>query len=68
MDRLPTTIKQHMYEYGRTYKVKFGKVLKQMTAHCLIVTNASNHGVIVIAIVKCVQLVLNTAIKCFTMK
>ena len=36
MDRLPTTIIQHMYEYDSIYKVRFGKVVKQLSAHCFI--------------------------------
>ena len=35
MDKLPNII-QHIYEYDNTYKEKFDKVLKQLTAHCLI--------------------------------
>ena len=36
MDKLPSTITQHIYGYGNTYKIKFDKVLKQMMAHCFI--------------------------------
>ena len=36
MDKLPSTIIQHIYEYDSTYKIKFDKVLKQMMAHCFI--------------------------------
>ena len=36
MDKLPSNIIQHMYEYDNTYKEKFDKVLKQLTAHCFI--------------------------------
>ena len=36
MGKLPSTIIQHIYEYDYTYKIKFGKVLKQLTAHCFI--------------------------------
>ena len=36
MDKLPSTIIQHIYEYDNTYKIKFDKVLKQLTAHCFI--------------------------------
>ena len=36
MDKLPSTIAQHIYEYANTYKIKFGKVLKQMMAHIFI--------------------------------
>ena len=36
MEQLPTTIIQHVYQYDSTYRVKFDKVLKQMTAHCFI--------------------------------
>ena len=36
MDKLPSTITQHIYEYGNTYEIKFGKVLKQLSAHCFI--------------------------------
>ena len=31
----PTAI-QHIYEYDSTYKIKFAKVLKQLSAHCFI--------------------------------
>ena len=36
MDKLPSNIIQHIYEYDNTYKDKFDKVLKQLTAHCFI--------------------------------
>ena len=36
MDKLPSTITQHSYEYVNTYKIKFDKVLKQLSAHCFI--------------------------------
>ena len=36
MDKLPSTIVQHIYEYDNTYNIKFDKVLKQLTAHCCI--------------------------------
>ena len=36
MDKLPSNIIQHIYENDNTYKEKFGKVLKQLTANCFI--------------------------------
>ena len=36
MDKLPSNIIQHIYEYDNTYKEQFDKVLKQLTAHCFI--------------------------------
>ena len=36
MDKLPSTVTQHMYEYHNTYTIKFGKVLTQLSAHCFI--------------------------------
>ena len=36
MDKLPSTILQHIYEYDNTYKIRFEKVLKQLSAHCFI--------------------------------
>ena len=36
MDELPTTMIQHIYEYGSTYQVKFDKVILQMKMHCFI--------------------------------
>ena len=36
MDKLPSTIVQHIYEYDNIYKIKFDNVLKQLTAHCFI--------------------------------
>ena len=36
MDKLPSNIIQHIYEYDNTYNIKFGKVLKQLSAHCFI--------------------------------
>ena len=36
MDKLPSNIIQHIYEQDNTYKEKFDKVLKQLTAHCFI--------------------------------
>ena len=67
---LPTTIIQHIYEYDNTYKDKFDNGLKQMTAHCLIYNchKCFKPWKNVIAIVTCVKLILNTAIKYVTMK
>ena len=36
MDKLPSHIIQPIYEYDSTYKIRFGKVLKQLMAHCFI--------------------------------
>ena len=36
MDKLQSNIIQHIYEYENTYKIKFDKVLKQLSAHCFI--------------------------------
>ena len=36
MDKLPSNIIQQIYEYGNIYKIKFDKVLKQLSAHCVI--------------------------------
>ena len=36
MDKLPLTMIQHIYEYDNTFKIKFDKVLKQLTAHIYI--------------------------------
>ena len=37
MDKLPTTIIQHIYEYDSTYKRSmFGKVLISLNVHCFI--------------------------------
>ena len=36
MDKLPSTIIQHIYEYDDTCNIKFDKVLKQLSAHCFI--------------------------------
>ena len=36
MDKLPSNIIQHIHEYDNTCKDKFGQVLAQLTAHCLI--------------------------------
>ena len=36
MDKSPSTIIQHIYEYDNTYKIEFGKVLKRSSAHCFI--------------------------------
>ena len=36
MEKLPSNIKQHIYEYDNSYNEKFDKVLKQLTAHCFI--------------------------------
>ena len=35
MDKLPTTIIQHLYEYDSTYKHMFDKVLFQLNMHCV---------------------------------
>ena len=34
MDKLPSTIMQHIYEQDNTYKTRSDKVLKQLFAHC----------------------------------
>ena len=36
MDKLPSTILQHIYDYDNTYYLKFDTVLKQLSAHCFI--------------------------------
>ena len=36
MDKLHSNIIQLIYEYDNTYKIKFGKVLTQLSAHCFI--------------------------------
>ena len=36
MDKLPIEVIRTIYEYDNTYKIKFDKVLKQLTAHCFI--------------------------------
>ena len=36
MGKLPLIIIQHIYEYDNTYKIKLGKVLGQLFAHCCI--------------------------------
>ena len=36
MDKLSTTIIQHIYDYDSTYKVKFDKMLLHMNMHCCI--------------------------------
>ena len=64
MDKLQSNIIQHIYEYDNTYKIKFGKVLKQLIAHCLsiIAKFVSSLGIIVVATVKFVELILKFAI------
>ena len=36
MDKLPVEVIRRIYEYGSTYKIKFDKVLTQLSAHCFI--------------------------------
>ena len=36
MDKLPIEVIRQIYEYDNTFKIKFDKVLKQLTAHCFI--------------------------------
>ena len=36
MDNLPVEVIKKMYSYDNTYKIKIGKVLTQLTAHCFI--------------------------------
>ena len=36
MDKLPVEVIRIIYEYDNTYKIKFAKVLAQLTAHCFI--------------------------------
>ena len=36
MDRLTIEVIRQIYGYDNTFKVKFDKVLKQLTAHCFI--------------------------------
>ena len=34
MGKLPIKVIRKIYEYGSTYKIKFDKVVKQLSAHC----------------------------------
>ena len=34
MDNLPVEVIRKIYSYDNTYKIKFDKVLAQLTAHC----------------------------------
>ena len=36
MDKLPIEVIITIYEYDNTYKIQFGKVVKQLAAHCFI--------------------------------
>ena len=36
MDKLQIEVIRQIYEYDSTYKIKVGKVLKQLSAHCSI--------------------------------
>ena len=36
MDNLPVEVIRKIYSYDSTYKIKFDKVLAQLTAHCVI--------------------------------
>ena len=36
MGNLPIEVIRKIYEYDSTYKIKFDKVLKQLSAHCFI--------------------------------
>ena len=36
MDKLPIEVIRNIYEYDSTHKIKFDKVLKQLSAHCFI--------------------------------
>ena len=36
MDNLPAGVIRNIYSYDSTYKLKFDKVLAQLTAHCFI--------------------------------
>ena len=36
MDKLPVEVIRKLYEYDNTYKIRFAKVLTQLTAHCFI--------------------------------
>ena len=36
MDKLQIEVIRQIYEYDNTFKIKFDKVLKQLTAHCFI--------------------------------
>ena len=36
MDKLSVEVIRRIYECDNTYKIKFGKVLTQLTAHCFI--------------------------------
>ena len=59
MDKLPSTIIQHIYEYDNTYKIKFDKVKSSclLIVSSIIATNASSHEIIVIAIAKFAELI-----------
>ena len=72
MDKIcPGEVIRHIYKYDPTYKKKHvDKVLKQMMAHCFIYNchKCFRPWNNLIAIVKCVKLILNTANKYVTMK
>ena len=34
MDKLQSTILQHIHEYDTIYKIQFDKIFKQLSAHC----------------------------------
>ena len=36
MDKLPVGVIRNIYSYDSAYKIKFGKVWAQLTAHCFI--------------------------------
>ena len=57
MDKLPVEVIRIIYEYDNTYKIKFAKVLAQLTAHCFIYNCRSvlSLRIIVVVIVRGVK-------------
>ena len=68
MDKLPSTIIQHIYEYASTYNINVDKVLKQLTAHCLSITVVfvASLITIVVATVWSAKPILNSANRSIT--
>ena len=69
MDKLPSHIIQHIYEYDSTYRTKFDKVLKQMMAHFLYtdVVSVLKSGTTVIATAQMVEPIWNYANRSITL-
>ena len=71
MDKLPVEVIRRIYEYDSTYKIKFDKVLAQLTAHIFIYRCSEcfkEWNINVFVIVKLAELIFAFAIRYISVK